>query len=185
MEVADYRKLLKQHHICCDCKKQDAYTIAGRTLCAECAEKRAEAARKKYTCDGGEKQKIATKKYREKNEKEHKCILCGKQLPNYCKYKTCDLCRRKARRRELDKLREKGTIPWDMRTSSEYCFQCAKKKPLVTGRLCKDCYGKKLETCMPQFEEMAKKGREIVRKELNKIFILNKIQKRGKTSDKK
>ena len=39
MTESEYRAKLKANHICRDCKKTDAYTLAGRTYCAECAEK--------------------------------------------------------------------------------------------------------------------------------------------------
>lgn len=173
MELADYRKLLKKHHICRDCKKQDAYTLAGRTYCAECAQKQAEAKRNEYARDRGKKNRIACQKWKQKNEEEHKCSYCGKQLPDDCKYKTCNYCRIKMRRYNKEYRRKKGSISWEMRMSSDYCFQCAKNKPLEGKRLCKECYEKKLEISMPYFETNAEKGREIVRQELNKLFPKN------------
>ena len=41
MTESEYRAKLKANHICRDCKQTDAYTLAGRTYCAECAEKMA------------------------------------------------------------------------------------------------------------------------------------------------
>lgn len=37
MTNAEWRKRLKAAHLCRECKKQDAYTLGGRTYCAECA----------------------------------------------------------------------------------------------------------------------------------------------------
>lgn len=173
MNLSEYRKLLKEHHICRDCKEQDAYTLAGRTYCAECAEKMAEGARKRRARDGGEKNRIACQKWKQKNIEEHKCIYCGRQLPDDYRYKACNYCHIKLRRYDEEYRRKKGVITWGMRTSSEYCFQCAKNKPLAGKRLCKECYENKLKTCIPQFEECAEKGREIIRKELNRLFLKN------------
>jgi hypothetical protein len=38
--MREYRKWLSNHHFCAECKKQDAYTLAGRYRCFECTEKR-------------------------------------------------------------------------------------------------------------------------------------------------
>lgn len=47
MTESEYRAKLKANHICRDCKQTDAYTLAGRTYCAECAEKMANRKKKK------------------------------------------------------------------------------------------------------------------------------------------
>ena len=39
MTRVEWYHLLKERHICPSCKRQDAYTLAGRTYCMECAEK--------------------------------------------------------------------------------------------------------------------------------------------------
>ena len=39
MERSDWYAKLKALHLCRDCKKQDAYTLAGHTRCYECSEK--------------------------------------------------------------------------------------------------------------------------------------------------
>lgn len=46
MTEAEWKNALKAHHICPNCKSVDAYTMAGRRLCANCAEKDAVAHRK-------------------------------------------------------------------------------------------------------------------------------------------
>lgn len=62
MNRNEYNKLLKEHHICPRCKKQDAYTLAGRYYCAECAEKSAVASRKYRVGNGGEKKQNRSSK---------------------------------------------------------------------------------------------------------------------------
>lgn len=169
MTQKEYRKLLKQNHICRNCKKQDAYTLNGRTYCAECAEKNAEQKRNARKKDGGEKDRIACRKHQEKNRKEHKCVYCGRKLQEDYNYKTCVYCRAKNRKYLEQRRREAGMISWDMRCSSDICFQCGKNPPIEGKRLCKECYEKKVQTCMPIFEKMAWKGREILRSK-NKLY---------------
>jgi hypothetical protein len=38
--MREYRQWLREHNFCVHCKKQDAYTLAGRAQCFECTEKR-------------------------------------------------------------------------------------------------------------------------------------------------
>lgn len=69
----------KSRHMCVACHGQDAYTLAGRTLCAECAEKN----------------RIRKASYREKNRSrlaaenadwyrrmkaEHRCVICAEAI---------------------------------------------------------------------------------------------------------
>lgn len=169
MTQQEYRQKLKKYHICRECKKQDAYTLNGRTYCADCAEKIAERKRKERAKDGGLKNKIACKKWKEKNESEHRCKKCGRALADSYTYKTCEYCRAKQRERLRKRRIENGILPWDMRCNSDVCFQCGKKTPISGKRLCKECYESKLKVCMPQFEKMAEKGRDILRNQ-NKLF---------------
>ena len=39
MKSNEYRRLLKKHHLCRECKQQDVYTLTGRTSCFKCSEK--------------------------------------------------------------------------------------------------------------------------------------------------
>ena len=43
---AETRKLLKKFHMCRECRKTDAYTLAGHARCADCVEKDTEYHRK-------------------------------------------------------------------------------------------------------------------------------------------
>ena len=58
MTESEYREKLKANHICRDCKQTDAYTLAGRTYCAECAEKMANRKREKRS-ESREEYKVA------------------------------------------------------------------------------------------------------------------------------
>lgn len=170
MTLQEYRKKQKKYHICRDCGNQDAFTLSGRTYCAECAAKQAAAKREQRAKDGGKKNQEACKKWRDKNIAEHKCVYCGRPLTENYKYKTCEYCRAKMRKRLEEKRRQDGVMTWDMRCSSDYCFQCGKNPPIEGGRLCEKCYEKKIKTCIPQFERMVEKGREITRKQNSRLF---------------
>ena len=79
MTESEYRAKLKAHHICRDCKKTDAYTLAGRTYCADCAKKMANRKREKRT-DAREEYNANRAEYRKKLIEEKRSSLCGKKL---------------------------------------------------------------------------------------------------------
>ena len=137
MDVSEWRKLLKKHHFCRDCQKQDAYTLAGRTFCFECAEKmrkaKAEARKdpiKREKMLNAKREQIA--RYKEQG----RCVRCGKQLTNG--KRMCPTCYNLQR---LALKKSRGSTP---RISGVICWQC-NKKPCEDGkRLCRECYEKKL-----------------------------------------
>ena len=83
MNQQEFRALRKKAGVCRDCGREDAYTMAGRTYCAECAEKdrhRKEMARK----DPEKRERMLTQN--RKKVARHKaagiCPCCGKR-PTY------------------------------------------------------------------------------------------------------
>lgn len=135
MELNEYRGKMKQAHICRDCKKQDAYTLAGHTYCFECSEKQ-RLAKQKARADPAKKEKMLLQKREQidRYRSENKCLRCGKKLHN--EKRLCEICY-EIQRRELRKSR--GSIP---RLYGIICWQC-NKQPCMDGRkLCPDCYEK-------------------------------------------
>lgn len=141
MDKSEWRMMLKKNHICRDCRKQDAYTLAGRTYCYECAEK-------------GRKRKAEARKDDEKREKmleskrqqlaryiaQNKCVGCGKQLHN--SRRMCEPCYAR-QRKAMRKSRIKRGKP-TCRGLNGICYQC-NKKPVIEGKkLCAECYAVKL-----------------------------------------
>ena len=72
MTESEYRAKLKANHICRDCKQTDAYTLAGRTYCAECAEKMANRKKEKRS-EYREEYNAKMAEYREKLIEENRC----------------------------------------------------------------------------------------------------------------
>ena len=148
MDEAEYRRLLKKNHICRDCRKQDAYTLAGRTYCFECAEK-------------GRKAKAQARKDPEKRAKmllqkrqqigryitENKCVRCGKQLRD--RKRMCGVCYELQRRAQR---KSRGATPRGL----GLCWQC-NKKPCIDGKkLCEVCYEWKLPIALANLEKSRK-----------------------------
>ena len=72
MTESEYRAKLKAHHICRDCKQTDAYTLAGRTYCADCAQKMANRKREKRD-ESREEYNAKMAEYRKKLIEENRC----------------------------------------------------------------------------------------------------------------
>ena len=73
MTESEYREKLKAHHICRDCKQTDAYTLAGRTYCAECAEKMANRKKEKRQ-ESREEYNAQMAEYWKKLIEEKRCL---------------------------------------------------------------------------------------------------------------
>lgn len=136
MTRKEYYQLLKAHHICPHCKQQDAYTLAGRTYCAECVEKdrtRQDARRQ----DPAERSRsaAANKARREARKAAGLCASCGKASP-VCGTLVCAACREKRRRACERYRRAKGTQPH----ISGLCYRCNRETPIEGKRLCRSCY---------------------------------------------
>lgn len=113
MTIQEFRQKRKKAGVCRDCGKVDAYTMGGRTYCFDCAKKGAE--KKRQARQNPEKRERMLEQHRQmqlRYECEHKCKLCGKQLPTDYNFKRCINCRAK-QARAVKRSRENlyGIIP--------------------------------------------------------------------------
>ena len=106
---------LKQGHFCTKCRKQDAYTLNGRSLCYECSVKDAKRHRDK---------RISNNEKVRKHDREHRNSLIEKGICPKCKsrpltkgYKSCAYCRAKIRKQNHKHNLKKGCIPREMKYS--------------------------------------------------------------------
>lgn len=145
MTIQEYRVKLKKAHLCRDCKKQDAYTLAGRTYCYDCAEKQ-RIAKANARKDPVKRERMLEqhRQMQERYEQQHRCKLCGKPLEKNYTYKTCKMCRFKMAK-AIKKSRYKiHGIP-NLRGENGICWQC-NKQPCIEGKkLCQSCYDMKLK----------------------------------------
>ena len=132
MTESEFRALRKKHHICRDCGTQDAYTLAGRTYCAECAEKGR--ARKEQDRKDPEKRERMLSQHRDmvaRRKSAGLCSCCGKRPAAQGKA-LCALCSARNRDRIYKRRHEKGQRTWDERTNGTGCFLCG--APCVEGK---------------------------------------------------
>jgi len=131
------------------CHGQDAYTLAGRAYCAECAE-RHHAYEKKYRSGPGGAKQLEKKKLRTAERRErHLCTYCGAALPDGSPFVRCDKCRamsRNAKRKQTERRTGFRTGEARMRWVYGLCAKCG--RPVADGvnhrgeplRLCPTCY---------------------------------------------
>lgn len=142
-----YRKIT--HH-CARCNAQDAYTLAGRSCCAECAAKMSAEKMKKYWERGGNPPGYNERKtaLRRKWEQDGLCTHCGKR-PALAGKKRCVECtayyRRYKERRRIESGRTLEQRLW--RKEHGFCWICGKpvadiEKPWSgeNVKLCADHY---------------------------------------------
>ena len=150
---ARHRDYLRQYHrerdallhslkLCTKCKQQDAYTLAGRWLCADCAEKVSAQKRARYHADREASARRAAEQHRElyqRQRTENRCTKCGR--PSDGTY-LCPVCRVKINQRRRELKHERGAVPWELRGKDGMCFQCL-TEPVAEGtRLCAGCLEK-------------------------------------------
>ncbi len=139
----NYRAMLKRNHFCRDCLKQDAYTLTGRTYCAECAERHKIQHRSARDNDIYHKDSKRHKDLRDKRRAEHKCVRCGIQLEPQEKHVNCATCRSKYNL-EQRRHREKFGVNFP-RGENGICWQCNKNPTLQGKNLCEKCYARILK----------------------------------------
>lgn len=137
------REYLKSRNKCTVCGKQDAYTMNGHTRCAQCTQKHTECNKTYYEKHKQEelaKKQIAFQENKKIREKYNMCTVCGKKLEQGYKYKTCEICRYKSRKRQEKKRINNGIYPGE-RGKNGVCYICNKEKA-THGRLCDKCFEK-------------------------------------------
>lgn len=158
MTEAEWRKRLKAAHICRDCGKQDAYTLGGRTYCAECAAKGAAAKRKwRQERVNRDREHESHKNWRSKLADAGICIYCGKRKADADR-KVCKLCISKQSGKRRDRQIAEG-MNWP-RGANGFCWLCNKRKAVDGKRLCQPCIDNRMKNLSP---EAAARGREAQR----------------------
>jgi hypothetical protein len=133
----EYRTLLRKNHLCRQCKRQDAFTLAGHPLCARCTELDTINQRKRRAKDGGEKNRQHSQEVRDRRAALGLCTYCGKRKPPDGR-SICNVCSMKQTRRNRERDIANG-MNWP-RGANGYCWQCNKNKSMDGKKMCPDCY---------------------------------------------
>lgn len=138
----DTRHWYKEHHMCIDCGKQDAYTLSGKSRCYECGERANECSRNNYDSKKPHERYLKRKQQAIENGL---CTCCFKRKAD-TGYKSCSICRKK----DIEKYRKKqcGTIKRSERKTYGICYRCGNnldgqlKVNGTKSNLCSCCYSK-------------------------------------------
>ena len=132
-ERRDYKL---SRHRCGRCGEMDAYTMAGRKLCAECCEKA-----RAYAAAHREQIKEARDRHAEKCRREGLCQGCGETLESpqhiYCQKCRTKILIRHRRKREAHRGEGPENYP---RGENGICWTCNKAPAREGGKLCDSCY---------------------------------------------
>ena len=141
--VMEWRRMQKAAHICRQCGETDAYTLMGRTYCAQCAEKNAAAKQNERDRKPGTNAQNV-RKCREKRRAEGRCDRCGKPKSDDG-YVLCGRCRGITRKQARERRIENGVnFP---RGANGYCWQCNKRMAATGYKLCEECLAAKRRVC--------------------------------------
>lgn len=132
------REVRKSAGLCIKCGQEDAYTMAGRSRCANCSEISRKTDQKRK-----EKNVKRWKDTLDRRRESGVCPRCGGETSDG--YVTCERCRKKQRIyyhvHKVDKQRgENGT-----------CYICNKNMAMQDKRLCQTCYEKYVKLCENNF----------------------------------
>ena len=126
---------LKYLHRCIACGHADAFTLSGRSYCADCAEKRREHAADDYR-KNKQKYNDRCKAWYYERKKNGLCVKCGK--PAETGRTVCKRCSIKRNNAERERNIEKG-MNWP-RGDNGLCWLCNKKPSMDEYHVCPDCY---------------------------------------------
>lgn len=134
--------MLVKCHLCRECKNQDSYTLSGRALCFECAERTKERHRKwRSTEEGKAKNAAHHRAWTSRKIAEGLCSSCGRVKVENGR-KVCKACVIQDVNNKIKRMVKAGVnYP---RGSNGFCWQCNKEKAIEGKRLCQKCYDMKM-----------------------------------------
>ena len=164
--IKERRQWFKDHHMCTECGKQDAYTLNGRARCYECNEKHNKSNAKN---NKSEERIQHTKQYREQKREEGYCVRCLKRKAESNKLH-CSVCL--AQNRIRLKEQRSSDIPRNERGNYNLCYRCGNpldgqlKSNGEKSKLCSECYSKAPkfinQKSLDAWQEVLKKREELL-----------------------
>ena len=147
MTQAEIYAYYKNRHRCVRCHKQDAYTLSGRSYCAECCEKERLRGKLRYPADKGRRSRRAATLKAERLE-NGLCPECGgpQDKPGRQMCESCAARKRERRRVKREAAGCETLTSMRERSYDGFCYHCG--KPVKVGvtfahepfRVCEQCY---------------------------------------------
>ncbi len=138
---------------CVRCGTQDAFTLIGKRLCADCTEKAARYS-SKYGKEHREKRTEYQREWARKRVEAGLCPRCGKPAENG--YSRCARCRARDNAQRAKKRRENGVSPYYLRDG--ICYTCKRRPALDGKKLCRECYEKSVKSMAKAREAQKEMG---------------------------
>lgn len=134
------REFWKARERCVECHCRDAFTMAGRALCAVCAEKSRALARKRYEATP-EKYQERDRRYYDARKAARLCVKCGKPVEPDNPRVRCLKCTRKlsAEDRSRNERNRPPEQNWP-RGDNGICYICNRRPTLPGRNCCGECY---------------------------------------------
>lgn len=158
-ELNEWRKMLVKNHLCRNCGKQDAYTIAGRSYCADCAEwyRNYRATRPR---EEKERQNANARQRRIELVANHVCVICRKPLPIGYEKQSCESClnRKRIHSRAIYHLLHDNS---DSRGDGGRCWKCNKAMAMPGRRLCQKCYDEMLPVSLANIAKANERRKKV------------------------
>ncbi len=130
----EYNKL---HHRCVRCGETDAYTMSGRSYCADCAKKYSEREKNYYHTYSKERMAKAKAKV-DAWRAAGLCTRCGKK-PMEAGRSVCAQCAQKARESNRRLRAKRGAVSNEKARALGLCLRC-RKEPAIKGKgFCRAC----------------------------------------------
>lgn len=133
-----YYEKAKEQGVCCRCGKEDAYTLIGKTLCADCMKERVERNRQYRE---SHKEEVRKKNHERilKCKSEGICTVCRHRKAQQG-YTMCKHCRDQAVIRRKKKRLNNGKLSAEQALYCGLCTRCRKEPHMEGKKLCPDCY---------------------------------------------
>lgn len=126
----DGRHLMKKLQRCIQCGEQDAFTLAGRARCAECAEK-ARIYNRERAAKHQAEINARNRRYAEDRKAAGLCVKCGRPSDGHS---SCPICRAK------NAERARKARGGDLRGVGGLCKMCGRYEAIPGEKLCERCY---------------------------------------------
>lgn len=133
----EWAQMRKSAHVCVQCGRVDARTLAGRSFCLQHGKRRSDLAKQNYD---PEHQKELREARKDRWIAAGLCSNCGhpKEEPDK---KLCINCRVRAKMRKERKKAEDGVLP---RGFGGKCYQCNSAPAIEGKKLCRTCYDRRV-----------------------------------------
>lgn len=128
---------------CIRCHKQDAFTLSGRSRCAECVEVNRQQ-KSSYREKHQSRLQDERKSWYYRMKAEGRCVKCGREVEDPANYTTCARCRARVRASDAERRLASGKIPKAIAADCGICGICNRRPAMEGRKTCPECYAQNM-----------------------------------------